>query len=187
MDVDEDPDPVMQPSGSPAHPIKISSGSASYAGSPYQGPNDWDKYWNQFTFVYTPSYHSPSPPPPTPQEDVYMEPVEHPQPPPAMEQPQPPPEPPRRKPGACMFVRLGPWSSPLPPTYPPIPKDPQMGGPSNTTPVVDLTLVTFAQPPPPLGFDNPIPTYPATSGYNPFVPSPSIDINCQVPPYDPYL
>ncbi|XP_022019701.1 leucine-rich repeat extensin-like protein 3 [Helianthus annuus] len=107
-----------------------------------------------------------------------------------MEQPQPPPEPPRRKRGARMSMCLGPRSSPLPPlppTYPPIPEDPQMGGPLNTTAVVDPTPTTFAQPPPPLGIDNPIPTYPATSGYNPFEPSPLIGFNYKAPQYDPYM
>ncbi|MFS8031936.1 hypothetical protein Hanom_Chr17g01551721 [Helianthus anomalus] len=62
-----------------------------------------------------------------------------------------------------------------------------MGGPSNTTPVVDPTPLAFAQPLPPLGFDNPIPTYLATSGYNPFEPSPQVDLNYQGPSYDPYM
>ncbi|XP_022019447.1 formin-like protein 14 [Helianthus annuus] len=171
----------MPPSGSHIHPIEISSGFASYAGSSYQGPNEWDQYWNQFTLENTPSYHSPILPPLPPQEDVQMEPVE---------QPQPPPEPLRRKRGARMSVRLGPRSSslpPLPPTYPPIPEDPQMGGPSNTAPKVDPTLVTFSQPPPPSGFDNPIPTYPDTSRYNPFNPSTPVDYNYQAPSYDPYM
>ncbi|MFS7945027.1 hypothetical protein Hanom_Chr06g00519101 [Helianthus anomalus] len=170
MDVDEDPDLEMPPLGSPAHLIEISSGSTSYARSPYQGPNEWDQYWSQFKFEYAPSYHSPSPPLPPPQEDVHIEPVEQPQPPPAVEQPQPPHELPRRKPGAPMSVRIGPWSSPLPPlppSYPPILEDPQMSGPSNTTPMVDTTPTTFAQPPSPVGFDNPIPSYPTTTGYNP--------------------
>ncbi|MFS7914591.1 hypothetical protein Hanom_Chr02g00155221 [Helianthus anomalus] len=35
MDVDEDPDLEIPPSGSLAHPIEISSGSVSYAGLPY--------------------------------------------------------------------------------------------------------------------------------------------------------
>ncbi|XP_021985282.1 histidine-rich glycoprotein-like [Helianthus annuus] len=67
---DEDSDPEMPPSGSHMHPIEISSGSASYAGSPYQGPNEWDQHWNQFTFENTPPYHSPTLPPPPPQEDM---------------------------------------------------------------------------------------------------------------------
>ncbi|MFS7914592.1 hypothetical protein Hanom_Chr02g00155231 [Helianthus anomalus] len=118
-----------------------------------------------------------------------MEPVEHRQPLPAMEQPQPPPEPPRRKRGSRMS-RMGPWSSPLPPfppSYPPIPKDPQMGGPSNTIHGVDPTPVTFAQPPPLVGFDNLIPSYLAMSRYNPFEPTPPIDFNYQGPSYDPYM
>ncbi|MFS7960948.1 hypothetical protein Hanom_Chr08g00709021 [Helianthus anomalus] len=144
----------------------------------------------RLNLFFTPLYHAPSPPlPPTP-EDVPMEPVEHPQSPPAVEQPQPPPEPPMRKRNAHMSVRGGPQTSllpPLPPTYPPIPEDPKMGGPSNTTPVVDTTPATFAQPPPPVGFDNPIPSYPATSRHNPFEPLPPVDFNYQAPLYDPYL
>ncbi|XP_021971789.1 extensin-like [Helianthus annuus] len=119
-----------------------------------------------------------------------MEPVEQPQPLPAVEQQQPPLEPLRRKRGARMSMRSGPRSRPLPPlppTYPPIPKDPQMGRPSNTTPVVDPTPATFAQPPPPIGFDNLIPTYLVTSRYNPLEPSTPVDYNYQTPPYDPYI
>ncbi|MFS7988081.1 hypothetical protein Hanom_Chr11g01030381 [Helianthus anomalus] len=61
-----------------------------------------------------------------------------------------------------------------------------MGGPSNVVLVVDLTSQNFVQPPP-SGFDNPIPTYPDTTGYNPFNPSMPIDYNYQAPAYDPYL
>ncbi|XP_022003523.1 vegetative cell wall protein gp1-like [Helianthus annuus] len=100
------------------HPIVLSSDTTSYAGSPYQGPDEWDQYFNQFTFVYTPPYPPPQMPPP-PQED---EPMEH------AEQPQPPPQP--RKPhGARMSMRAGQWSGslpPLPPSYPTVPEDPQM-------------------------------------------------------------
>ncbi|MFS7929069.1 hypothetical protein Hanom_Chr04g00328241 [Helianthus anomalus] len=119
-----------------------------------------------------------------------MELMEHPQPSPVVEQPQPPREPPRRKRGARMSMHLGPRSSllpPLPPTYPPISEDPQMGGPSNTTPVVDSKLATFAQPPMPVCFDNAIPMYPATYGYNTFEPSLPVDYNYQAPSYDPYM
>ncbi|MFS7960569.1 hypothetical protein Hanom_Chr08g00704621 [Helianthus anomalus] len=55
----------MPPSGSNLYPIELSSDTASYAGSPYQGPDEWDQYFNQFTFVNTPPYPPPqtSPPP----------------------------------------------------------------------------------------------------------------------------
>ncbi|XP_022041118.1 protein transport protein SEC31-like [Helianthus annuus] len=177
---DEDSDPEMQPSGSHMHPIEIPSGSTSYAGSPYQGPNEWDPYWNQFTFVNTPSYRSPTQPPPPQQEDVQME---------LVEQPQPPLEPPRRKHGTRMYVSSRLRSSllpPLPQTYPPIPEDPQMGGPSSTAPVVDPTPATFVQPTP-SGFDNSIPTYLDMTGYDPLNPTTPIDYNYQAPSYDPYM
>ncbi|MFS8032239.1 hypothetical protein Hanom_Chr17g01555251 [Helianthus anomalus] len=87
-----------------------------------------------------------------------------------------------------MSVRMGQWSGSLPPltqTYPTIPEDPQMGGPSNTVPVVDPTPQTFVQPPS-SGFDNPILTYPLTTGYDPFKPTTPIDFNYPAPAYDPY-
>ncbi|MFS7927520.1 hypothetical protein Hanom_Chr04g00310111 [Helianthus anomalus] len=42
-----------------------------------------------------------------------------------------------------------------------------MGGPLNPMQEDNPPLVSLA-PPPPMGFDNPIPTYPGPSGYNPF-------------------
>ncbi|MFS7921304.1 hypothetical protein Hanom_Chr03g00235231 [Helianthus anomalus] len=48
--------------------------------------------------------------------------------------------------------RYAPKNGSLPLSYPPIPKDPQMGGPSNTAPVTEAL---------PTGYDNPIPTYPS--------------------------
>ncbi|MFS7954069.1 hypothetical protein Hanom_Chr07g00626001 [Helianthus anomalus] len=51
--------------------------------------------------------------------------------------------------------------------YPPIFEDPQLSGPSNTVSEVDSAPVTPA-PPPPMGFENPIPAYTDTAGYNPF-------------------
>ncbi|XP_021985283.1 extensin-2-like [Helianthus annuus] len=42
-----------------------------------------------------------------------------------------------------------------------------MGGPSHVVPENDPPPVPYA-PSPPVGFDNPIPTYPGSSGYNPF-------------------
>ncbi|XP_022030772.1 extensin-like [Helianthus annuus] len=70
--------------------------------------------------------------------------------------------------------------------YPYIPEDPQIGGPSNPAPVIDTTPATFAPPPPPTGFENPIPTYPAATGYNPFEPSASMGYNYREPSYNPY-
>ncbi|MFS7952687.1 hypothetical protein Hanom_Chr07g00609871 [Helianthus anomalus] len=70
--------------------------------------------------------------------------------------------------------------------YPPIPEDPQMGGPSNVAPVIDTTPATFA-PPPPMGFENPIPTYPSATGYNPFEPQAPMGYNYQASAYDPYV
>ncbi|MFS8023189.1 hypothetical protein Hanom_Chr16g01448521 [Helianthus anomalus] len=182
MDVDEDQDPIMPPSGMPTHPIDISSGSTSYAGSPYQGPGEWAEWWGQYKWEYTPSYHN------TPPQHQAMEPSPPP-PPPVEEQPPPPPlEPSRRRRNARMSGHGGPhFSSPYASnTYPTILQDPQMGGPSNPAPVIDTTQATFAQPPPPMGFENPIPTYPAATGYNPFEPTTSMGYNYQAPSYDPY-
>ncbi|KAJ0565792.1 hypothetical protein HanIR_Chr06g0266571 [Helianthus annuus] len=88
-----------------------------------------------------------------------------------------------------MSVRGGPrFSSPqASSTYPPIPEDPQMGGPSHAVPEDDPLPVTFAPPPPPVGFENPIPTYPASSGYNPFEYPTHTDYGYQAPAQDPYL
>ncbi|MFS7895850.1 hypothetical protein Hanom_Chr04g00338201 [Helianthus anomalus] len=57
MEMDDDPDPEMPPTGTPAHPISISSGS-SYAGSPHQGPDSWAERWNTYKWVFTPSFHN---------------------------------------------------------------------------------------------------------------------------------
>ncbi|MFS7935565.1 hypothetical protein Hanom_Chr05g00404961 [Helianthus anomalus] len=95
MDVDDDPDPVMPPSGTPTHPIDISSGS-SCAGSPYQGLDIWANRWSTYKWEFTPSHHdSPPPPQQTPSEDPHFQ-VVSPPPPPTPEQP-PPPKPSRRR------------------------------------------------------------------------------------------
>ncbi|MFS8009310.1 hypothetical protein Hanom_Chr14g01283221 [Helianthus anomalus] len=62
---------------------------------------------------------------------------------------------------------------------PSYPRDPQMGGPSKAAPMIDTTPATFAQPPPPVGFENPIPTYPVATEYNPFDPSTPMGYNYQ--------
>ncbi|MFS7934357.1 hypothetical protein Hanom_Chr05g00390661 [Helianthus anomalus] len=84
---DEDSDPEMPPSGSHMHPFELSSDTASYSNSPYQGPDEWDQYFNQFIFVYTPPYQPPMPPPPPPKDEP-MEPAEPPQPPPQPRKPR---------------------------------------------------------------------------------------------------
>ncbi|MFS7987835.1 hypothetical protein Hanom_Chr11g01027521 [Helianthus anomalus] len=142
-------DQEMPPSGTNLHPIELSCDTTSYAGSQYQGPDEWGQYFNQFTFYNTlehktPSYPPPQTPPPPPEDEP-------------LEQQQPPPQPRKSRTDARMSVRTGQWSGslpPLPPTYPTIPEDPQMGGPSNPEPMVE--------PPqkPPIGYDNPILTYP---------------------------
>ncbi|MFS7904849.1 hypothetical protein Hanom_Chr01g00040891 [Helianthus anomalus] len=72
-------------------------------------------------------------------------------------------------------------------TCPPIPKDPQMGGPSHAVLENDLPPVTFAPPPPPMGYKNPISTYPRSSGYNPFDYQAPTGYEYQAPAQDPYL
>ncbi|XP_022025101.1 extensin-2-like [Helianthus annuus] len=122
MYVDEDPDPVMQPSGTPTHPIDISSSSASYAGSPYHGLDEWVEWWGRYKWEFTPSYHNTPPPPPP--EEPYLQAVTPP-PPPVEEQPPPPP---RRRRNVRMSVCGVPRISSPPITQlPSIPEDPQNG------------------------------------------------------------
>ncbi|MFS7970376.1 hypothetical protein Hanom_Chr09g00820261 [Helianthus anomalus] len=80
-----------------------------------------------------------------------------------------------------MSIRIGEWSGslpPLPPSYPPIPEDPQIGGPSNTSHITE---------PPPTGFDNPIPTYPNMIGYDSSYATATTDYTYPAPSYDPYI
>ncbi|KAJ0598268.1 hypothetical protein HanHA89_Chr04g0163931 [Helianthus annuus] len=46
MEVDEDTDPSMPPSGTPNHPIEISDGSP-FVGSPYNGPDSFEERFRQ--------------------------------------------------------------------------------------------------------------------------------------------
>ncbi|XP_021971414.1 leucine-rich repeat extensin-like protein 3 [Helianthus annuus] len=120
-----------------------------------------------YDWYFTPSYHnSPAQPPLVEPQLQAVSP-----PPLPVEEPpqQPPPVPPRRRRNARISVRVGPrFSSPQgSSSYPPILEDPQMGGPSHAVLENDPPPVSHA-PPPPMGFDNPIPTYPGSSGYNPF-------------------
>ncbi|XP_022004061.1 leucine-rich repeat extensin-like protein 1 [Helianthus annuus] len=188
MEMDDDPD-LEPPTGTPGHPISISSGSP-YQGSPYQGPDSFAERWIQYEWEFTPSYHnSPAQPP---LDEPYLQavtppplPVEE----PPQQPPQPPPEPPRRRRNARMSVRGGPrFSSPQgSSSYPPIPEDPQMGGPSHAVPEDDPPPVSYAPPPPPVGFDNPIPIYPGLSVYNPSGYPTPVDYGYQAPAQDPYL
>ncbi|XP_021998297.1 early nodulin-75-like [Helianthus annuus] len=151
MDVDEDPDPEMPPSGTPTHPIEISSRS-SFHGSPYRGPDIWAERWASYKWEYTPPHRNSPPHQQVPSEDPHFQAVTPP-PPPAPEQP-PPPEPSRRRRTARINSN-----------YPPLYEDPQMGGPSNAVSEVDSAPV---EPAPQMGYDNPIPSYPGSAGYNPF-------------------
>ncbi|MFS8018675.1 hypothetical protein Hanom_Chr15g01394831 [Helianthus anomalus] len=101
MDVDEDPNPAIPPSRTPTHPIDISSGS-SFTGSPYRGPDEFQEWFGQWKFEFTPSHHN-TPPQQTPSGEPYFQ-VVTPPPPPAQEQPPPPPEQPRRGRNARMSV-----------------------------------------------------------------------------------
>ncbi|XP_022003510.1 leucine-rich repeat extensin-like protein 6 [Helianthus annuus] len=62
-----------------------------------------------------------------------------------------------------------------------------MGGPSNAVSEVDSAPVTPAPPPPPMGYENPIPAYPDTTGYNPFKPQAYSGYNYHAPVVDPYV
>ncbi|XP_021995495.1 extensin-like [Helianthus annuus] len=182
MNDDLDPEP---PTGTPGHPISISSGPP-YQGSPYQGLDSWAERWNQLEWAFTLSFHNSVAQPPL--EEPHLQAVSTPPLPveePPQQPPQPPPEPPRRRRNARMSMQGGPrFSSPQgSSSYPPIPEDPQMGGPSHMVPEDNHPPVSFAPPPPPVDFENPIPTYPGSSGYNPFEYPTSTGYGAQ----DPYL
>jgi len=175
--MDEDSDPEMPATGSMGHPIYLSSGSNSYAGTPQHYPDEYQEKFAQYIFYDTPSYHStPSHHTPSHHTPSYHTPPPEEQ---QVEQPQLPPRPPRKR-NARMSVRMGPRVgslSPPPSSYPIIPEDPQMGGPSHTSPYHQpspavepepqppLPFGDPFQPPPPQGFDNPIPSYTGPSSY----------------------
>ncbi|XP_035829954.1 proline-rich extensin-like protein EPR1 [Helianthus annuus] len=158
MDVDEDTDPSMPPSGTPNHPIEISDGSP-FVGSPYNGPDSFEEKFRQHDWVFTPSYHnSPLHQPQhnsplhsqqqqpqqqqNPSEDFRRDVVTPPPPPPPV---LPPPPPSSR--------------------YSPLHEEPEMGESSH--PVSEVTSAPIA-PPPPQDFGNPIPAYTSVAAYNPF-------------------
>ncbi|MFS7936092.1 hypothetical protein Hanom_Chr05g00411401 [Helianthus anomalus] len=62
-----------------------------------------------------------------------------------------------------------------------------MGGALKIVLDIDVTPATFAPQPPPMGFENPIPTYPDVTGYNPFEPQAPTGYNYQPPAYDLYV
>ncbi|XP_021984644.1 leucine-rich repeat extensin-like protein 5 [Helianthus annuus] len=184
MDVDDDPDPEMPPSGTPTHTIEISSGS-SFHGSPYRGPDIWAKRWSTYKWEYTPPHHNSPPHQQVPSEDPHFQAVTPP-PPPAPEQP-PPLEPSRRRRSARMSVRGGfHFSTPQHSSnYPMLYEDPQMGGPPNAVSEVDFAPVA---PGPPMGYENPIPSYPSAAGYNPFEQQAYSGYNYNnAPAVDPYI
>ncbi|KAJ0558444.1 hypothetical protein HanIR_Chr07g0336431 [Helianthus annuus] len=57
MEVDEDTDPSLPPSGTPNHPIEISDGSP-YRGSPFNGVDSYEERFKQHEWFYTPSHHN---------------------------------------------------------------------------------------------------------------------------------
>ncbi|XP_022019583.1 extensin-like [Helianthus annuus] len=185
MDMDDDPDPAKPPSGTPTHPIEISDGS-SFHGSPYRGPDSYEARFSQYDWVFTPSYNpSQQHQQQDPSEDSCFVAVTPPPPPPPPEQ-QPLPEPPRRRrSNARMSVRGGfRFSTPQPSSgshYPPLYEDQQMGGPSNPVSEVDSAPVA----PPPMGYDNLIPSYAGTAAYNPF--EQPTHTNYNYAEVDPYL
>ncbi|XP_022004316.1 leucine-rich repeat extensin-like protein 5 [Helianthus annuus] len=165
MEMDDDPDPEMPPSGTPTHPIEIFDGS-SFHGSPYRGPDSFAERWATYPWEFTPPFN--------PQHQQQQDPSEDSRfqadtPPPQPEQQQPPEPSRRRRSGARMSVQEGfHFSTPQHSSnshYPPLYEDLQMGGPSNPVSEVDSLPVA---PPPHMGFDNPIPSHAGAAAYNPF-------------------
>ncbi|XP_021975170.1 histidine-rich glycoprotein-like [Helianthus annuus] len=93
MEMDDDSDAEMQ-TGTPGHPISISSGSP-FQGSPYRGPDSYQKRMATYDWYFTPLYHN------SPAQPLLVEPqlqAVSPPPLPVEEPPQqPPPEPLRRR------------------------------------------------------------------------------------------
>ncbi|KAM0008823.1 hypothetical protein Hdeb2414_s0103g00794491 [Helianthus debilis subsp. tardiflorus] len=186
MDMDKDTDLVEPASGTPNHPIEISNGS-SFHGTPYQGPDSYQARFNQYEWYFTPS-HNPQPQQQQdPSEDSRFVAVTPPPPPTPVH--QAPPEPPRRRrTGARMSARGGDFHFSTPrhssgSHYSPLHEDPKMGGPSN--PAAEVNSAPVAPPPPPFGYDNPIPTYAGSTAYNPFEQPAHTRYNYAEP--DPYL
>ncbi|KAJ0589077.1 hypothetical protein HanPSC8_Chr04g0162231 [Helianthus annuus] len=169
--MDEDTDPIEPARGNPNHPIEISDES-SFHGTPYQGPDSYQVRFNQCEWYFTPSHHS-SPhqqQQQDPSEDWRFVAVTPPPPPPPVQ--QAPPDPPRRRrSGARMSTRGGGFHFSTPrhssaSHFPPLPEEPQMGEPSSHP--AEVNSAPVAPPPPPFGYDNPIPAYAGSTAYNPF-------------------
>ncbi|XP_022014701.1 trithorax group protein osa-like [Helianthus annuus] len=188
MDVDDDPNPEMSPSGTPTHPIEISSRS-SFHGSPYKGPDIWAERWASYKWEYTPPHRNSPPHQQVPSEDPYFQRSHHRH---RHHQRQSSHRLPNHRGDEelhgcpCVGVSIS-----APPqhssnsNYPSLYEDPQMGGPSNAVSEVDSALVA---PAPPMGYENPIPSYPGAAGYNPFEQQAYSGYNYNnAPAVDPYI
>ncbi|KAF5782675.1 hypothetical protein HanXRQr2_Chr11g0498781 [Helianthus annuus] len=191
MEVDEDTDPSLPPSGTPNHPIEISDGSP-YRGSPFNGVDSYEERFKQHDWFYTPSQHN-SPmhqsyhgspmhsqhhsqqqqlqQPPLQQDpsETFWRDVITPSPPPPPVLP-PPPQRPRRN--ARMSTRGGiriatPRHSGSG-RYSPLHEESEMG--ESQHPVSEVTSATIA-PLPPQNFGEPIPAYASAAQFNPFEPT----------------
>ncbi|KAJ0733634.1 hypothetical protein HanPI659440_Chr11g0410501 [Helianthus annuus] len=190
MEVDEDTDPSMPPSGTPNHPIEISDGSP-FRGSPYNGVDSYEERFKQHDWVYTPSYHnspmhqsyhsSPvhsqhhsqqqlqqQPQQQDPSEGFWRDVVTPPPPPPPVL--PPPPQRPRRN--ARMStrggIRIGTPRHSGSSRYSPLHEESEMG--ESQHPVSEVTSAPIA-PLPPQNFGEPIPAYASAAQFNPFEPT----------------
>ncbi|KAJ0619717.1 hypothetical protein HanRHA438_Chr02g0090371 [Helianthus annuus] len=186
MDVDEETDPSLPPSGTPNHPIEISDGSP-FRGSPYNGPDSFEEKFKQYDWAFTPSYHnspvhqsyhgSPvhshhhsqqqQPPQQDPSEAFWRD-VVTPSPPPPPVLP-PPPQRPRRN--ARMSTRggihIGTPRRSSSSRYSPLHEESEMG--ESQHPVSEVTSAPIP-PLPPQNFGDPIPAFNAAQ-FNPFEPT----------------
>ncbi|KAJ0920031.1 hypothetical protein HanRHA438_Chr05g0236381 [Helianthus annuus] len=190
MEVDEDTDPSMPPSGTPNHPIEISDGSP-FRGSPYNGVDSYEERFKQHDWVFTPSYHnspmhqsyhnSPvhsqhhsqqqlqqQPQQQDPSEGFWRDVVTPPPPPPPVL--PPPPQRPRRN--ARMStrgrIRIGTPRHSGSSRYSPLHEESEMG--ESQHPVSEVTSAPIA-PLPPQNFGEPIPAYASAAQFNPFEPT----------------
>ncbi|KAJ0724897.1 hypothetical protein HanPI659440_Chr12g0452711 [Helianthus annuus] len=189
MEVDEDMDPSLPPSGTPNHPIEISDGSP-FRGSPYTGVDSFQERFRQHDWYYTPSRHN-SPmlqsrhgspvhsqhhsqqqqlqqQPPLQQDlsEALWRDVITPSPPPPPVLP-PPPQRPRRN--ARMSTRGG-IRIGTPPhvgssRYTPLHEESETG--ESPHPVSEVTSVPIP-PLPPQNYGEPIPAYASAAQFNPF-------------------
>ncbi|KAJ0586602.1 putative protein kinase RLK-Pelle-RLCK-VIIa-2 family [Helianthus annuus] len=186
MDVDEDTDPSLPPSGTPNHPIEISDGSP-FRGSPYNGGDSFQERFKQHDWYFTPSHNSPmiqshqvSPvhsqhhsqqlqqQPPLPQDlsEALWRDVITPSPPPPPVLP-PPPQRPRRN--ARMStrggIRIGTPPRVSSSRYTSLPGESETG--ESQHPVSEVTSIPIP-PLPPQNFGEPIPAYASAAQFNPF-------------------